>query len=201
MKAALAGTKPKHFGPLDKKYVKGRKIDVPDVSGEKPPDAKKTLRKAGLSPHMAGTPVDSYLPAGKVDHTSPPAGSEVFAGETIRIYVSDGTAPPPEPAYTPPPPEPAYTPAPQGGTGNEPTAPNPPAPSSQPPPRFQPAPGGDQQGHGHEHGHGHGHGPGNGPGHGPGNGPGHGPGNGAGQGPGHGHGGGQGHEHGGGQGP
>jgi membrane peptidoglycan carboxypeptidase len=152
MRAALAGTKPKHFGALDKQYVMGRKIKVPDVTGQHPDDAKDALHKAGLSPQVADGTVDSDQPAGTVDHTSPSATARVLPGATVTIFVSNGVSPSPSPTDTP-----TISPP---GPDDQPGAPGPPpdrlAPSATGVPSSQGQGQGGQQGHGHgdrRHGH------------------------------------------------
>ena len=101
---------------------------VPNVVGMTPQDATATLRRLGFVVTVVGqTPSD--LPAGLVALSSPQAGSTVYDGSTISLYLSTGTAAVPPPAATPPG---------QAGPTSGPTS-------------------GTSSGPGTGHGHGHGH--------------------------------------------
>jgi membrane peptidoglycan carboxypeptidase len=63
---------------------------VPDVSGLSLADAHRMLENAGFTP-VDGGYKDSGLSKGTVVGTYPVAGSEYSSGDTVTIYVSDGT--------------------------------------------------------------------------------------------------------------
>ncbi|SDC23425.1 Stk1 family PASTA domain-containing Ser/Thr kinase [Streptomyces prasinopilosus] len=69
---------------------KGRPVDVPDVTGEKPADARAALEEAGLEVEVAGERVTSGHDAGRVARQSPEAGEEVVEGDTVTLTLSEG---------------------------------------------------------------------------------------------------------------
>jgi len=90
---------------------------VPNVVGMTPQDATKTLQGAGFAVTLVGQ-IASDLPAGLVAQSSPKAGSTVYDGSTISLYLSTGTAAPP-PAATTSPTQTGPLPGPTGtGPGN-----------------------------------------------------------------------------------
>ncbi|MGH8900111.1 MAG: penicillin-binding protein [Egibacteraceae bacterium] len=68
---------------------------VPDVVGKPVEEAKAQLRLAGFFPDAKV--VSGYQPAGTVIASDPSAGATTELGRAIRLTVSDGTGPPPEP--------------------------------------------------------------------------------------------------------
>ncbi|HET7326269.1 MAG TPA: transglycosylase domain-containing protein, partial [Nocardioidaceae bacterium] len=98
--------------------VNGVPVTVPSVGGMTPEAAKRLLKAKGFTPVVSSGQVDSSYSAGTVAYTSPGSYDQGYSGETVTIYVSDGTPyvpppPPPEPEYTPPPPDPSPTPEPK----------------------------------------------------------------------------------------
>ncbi|MGN6246438.1 MAG: transglycosylase domain-containing protein [Motilibacteraceae bacterium] len=90
------------FQKPDPTVVRGQTTQVPDVAGLSASAASAKISDAGLAPQVMGKQVDSTQPAGSVAYTSPGAGSTISSGQTVLIYVSDGTPPPP-PSPTPQP--------------------------------------------------------------------------------------------------
>jgi membrane peptidoglycan carboxypeptidase len=72
------------------KDVKGVLIPVPDVKGMSLEQAKQTLSDAGFTPADGGFQ-DSKLDKGVVAGTYPGAYSQYSAGDTVTIYLSDGS--------------------------------------------------------------------------------------------------------------
>lgn len=109
-------------GAISSVYLHGQPSAIPDVSGLPPSAAESQLRGAGFSPVLSSVAVNSLVPAGTVDHTSPGAGYQATPGTTVTIYLSNGQKPPPPP--------------PAGSTSAQPstTAPASPTQSSTPPP-------------------------------------------------------------------
>jgi membrane peptidoglycan carboxypeptidase len=106
----------KGFVIPNSKVVKGREVTVPPVGGMNPEGARRKLQRLGLDAVVENDyHVDSEYSFGSVAYTSPGSYSTVSTGDTVVIYLSDGTP------YVPPEPEPAPQPAPQpdrtGGGG------------------------------------------------------------------------------------
>ena len=62
---------------------------IPNVAGDTYPQAQAALQALGLTVNESTTPSTNY-PAGQVDHTNPPSGSQVQPGSTVTVYVSSG---------------------------------------------------------------------------------------------------------------
>ena len=90
----------------------GQPVVVPDVSGMDPATAKAALQKLGFVVATDMPQVPSTQPAGKVDSTSPVAGTAGHVGDSVTILVSNGTPPPP--TGSPPVSSPPASPAPGG---------------------------------------------------------------------------------------
>lgn len=128
----LTGRPIRHFTPPNPKIVQGVLIDLPNVVGMSPDDAKKALKKAGFTGTIAGWTYSNYS-KGTVARQNP-SGPQAGSGSTVLLYLSQG--PPP-----PPPPKPTPTPTPTG-------KPAPKNPGPQPPPNPGPGDGGGGNGHG-----------------------------------------------------
>ena len=65
-------------------------IEVPDVSNDTESLAKQTLKNVGFSEIVIEPIYDDVVNEGKVVKTSPLAGSQISADETITMYISKG---------------------------------------------------------------------------------------------------------------
>ena len=141
----------KAFVPPNSHEIKGVELTVPPVGGMDPEAARQRLQKLGLNAVIENDyKVDSDYSYGTVAYTSPGSYSSASSGDTVVIYVSDGTP------YVPPAPAPEPQPAPQPQ----------PQPAPQPQPQPKPKPhkpaGGGGGGGAQPPGHGNGNGNGNG---------------------------------------
>ncbi|GGU79090.1 serine/threonine protein kinase [Streptomyces filipinensis] len=85
-----AGTR-RHAGSAIALTVsKGSPIDVPDVTGDDPDDAKRELTDAGLKVVIAPEQVNSDVDKGKVARQSPGDGSQAAEGDTVTLTLSKG---------------------------------------------------------------------------------------------------------------
>ncbi len=71
----------------------GEQIEVPDVIGKMPLDARGTLEMRGLRAEIADSSYDSSLPAGMVLSQKPLAGSMVKEGREIQLTINSRTVP------------------------------------------------------------------------------------------------------------
>lgn len=69
---------------------KGSPIDVPDVTGDDPADARQELTSAGLKVKIASEQVNSEYVKGKVARQSPGDGKQAAAGDTVTLTLSKG---------------------------------------------------------------------------------------------------------------
>ncbi|WP_346082041.1 Stk1 family PASTA domain-containing Ser/Thr kinase [Actinocorallia cavernae] len=69
---------------------KGSPIDVPDVTGDDPADARQELTSAGLKVKIASEQVNSEYNKGKVARQSPGDGKQAAAGDTVTLTLSKG---------------------------------------------------------------------------------------------------------------
>ena len=112
----------KQFHVPNPKVVKGREVTVPSTGGMAPVAAKRRIDRLGMNAVIERDyMVDSEYSFGTVAYTSPGAYSTASSGDTVVIYVSDGTpyvppAPEPEPE---PEPAPQPEPRPDGGGGGD----------------------------------------------------------------------------------
>src|SRR5207237_8918572 len=72
-------------------------VTLPDLTGQDPKVAADTLTKLGLTPAIDPTPVTSTRPLGTIERTDPPAGTKLYAGSVVKIFLSNGVPPPPAP--------------------------------------------------------------------------------------------------------
>ncbi|MEV0209961.1 Stk1 family PASTA domain-containing Ser/Thr kinase [Streptomyces sp. NPDC050788] len=85
-----AGTK-RHAGSAIALLVsKGSPVDVPDVTGEDPEDARADLEDAGLAVKIAPGRVNSEFDKGQVATQSPKADSQAAEGDTVTLTLSKG---------------------------------------------------------------------------------------------------------------
>ncbi|MDQ0683230.1 beta-lactam-binding protein with PASTA domain/serine/threonine protein kinase [Streptomyces achromogenes] len=69
---------------------KGSPVDVPDVTGDDPDDAKAELEEAGLTVKVAAEQVNSEVDKGKVAAQTPKADSRLAVGDTVTLTLSKG---------------------------------------------------------------------------------------------------------------
>ncbi|MFC7900060.1 Stk1 family PASTA domain-containing Ser/Thr kinase [Streptomyces griseoincarnatus] len=69
---------------------KGSPVDVPDVTGDDPEDARAELEEAGLKVEIADGRIHSEHDAGKVARQTPGAGGEAAEGDTVTLTLSKG---------------------------------------------------------------------------------------------------------------
>jgi membrane peptidoglycan carboxypeptidase len=82
------------FVPPSGEDIAGVLVQVPYVAGQSEESATAALEAAGFEVSNGGY-VDSGYARGTVAYTSPGAYSEFGSGDTVTIYISDGTPPPP----------------------------------------------------------------------------------------------------------
>ncbi|MFG1666590.1 Stk1 family PASTA domain-containing Ser/Thr kinase [Streptomyces sp. Y7] len=69
---------------------KGSPVDIPDVTGEDPADARAELEEAGLKVKIAPARVNSEFDAGQVAQQSPVKGKQAAEGDTVTLTLSKG---------------------------------------------------------------------------------------------------------------
>jgi membrane peptidoglycan carboxypeptidase len=90
MAAAVAKFGGDPFPTPDNKLLRGVQVQVPDLSGRSPAEAKSIIEGLGLN-YADGGPRDSMKPAGTVDGTDPGAGANVSKGTVITVYTSNAS--------------------------------------------------------------------------------------------------------------
>ncbi|MPZ61567.1 MAG: PASTA domain-containing protein [Propionibacteriales bacterium] len=94
------------------KLVKGVPAQVPEVAGMTPKEAEKRLERAGFVPFVQRDyMVNSTYPYGSVAFTSPAGVTSAYTGDTVTVFISNGTPPPP--------PDPDPKPGNGGGNGGD----------------------------------------------------------------------------------
>jgi hypothetical protein len=112
------------FSVPNAQVIRGREITVPPVGGMNPEAARRKLERLGMNALVENDyQVDSEYSVGTVAYTSPGSYSIASSGDTVTIYVSDGTpyvppAPETEPEFDEPDPAPQPPPPPDGGGGD-----------------------------------------------------------------------------------
>jgi outer membrane biosynthesis protein TonB len=105
--------------------LRGRSVDVPDVTGKTESEAMDVLDDAGLRMKVTGRAASPRFEANLVSDQSPAVGAVVKTGQIVRVNVSTGLATPtPTPTPTPkptpkpsPPPDEPPTPTPTPSDG------------------------------------------------------------------------------------
>ena len=92
--------------------LRGRSVEVPDVTGKSESDASEALDDAGLRMKITGRALSSKVEANLVSDQSPSSGTLVKTGQIVRVNISTGLATPtPTPSPTPKPtPKPSPSP-------------------------------------------------------------------------------------------
>ncbi|HQR31578.1 MAG TPA: PASTA domain-containing protein [Blastocatellia bacterium] len=84
--------------------LRGRSVEVPDVTGKSESEAIDALDDAGLRMKITGHAVSSKFEANLVSDQSPSSGTLVKTGQIVRVNMSTGLATPtPTPVPTPKP--------------------------------------------------------------------------------------------------
>jgi membrane peptidoglycan carboxypeptidase len=113
MTAAHDGLPATDFVPPPASTLLGTQVPVPDLRGTTPENAAKILADLGLTMVLDVRAVHAGpIPAGLVGAQAPPAGTLLYKGSQVVVFLSDGVAPPiPTPTPTPSPtPTPPATP-------------------------------------------------------------------------------------------
>ncbi len=85
-----AGTE-RHAGSAIAVVVsKGRPVDVPDVTGEDPDEARSDLQDAGLKVTVAPQRINSEYDKGQVAAQTPAGGGKAAEGDTVTLTLSKG---------------------------------------------------------------------------------------------------------------
>ncbi|MFF7165153.1 Stk1 family PASTA domain-containing Ser/Thr kinase [Streptomyces sp. NPDC008086] len=85
------GTKVRSGSAIELTVSRGSPVDVPDVTGASPADARAELEEAGLKVKIAPTRVNSEFDAGQVAQQSPTSGGKPAAeGDTVTLMLSKG---------------------------------------------------------------------------------------------------------------
>ncbi|MEJ7702711.1 MAG: transglycosylase domain-containing protein [Geodermatophilaceae bacterium] len=142
MKPILGLFPNQNFPPSSKKYDDGNTIVLRAAcGGYSVSTCSSSLEGLGLVPLVAEGRVDSARSAGSVAYTSPDNGGRVVPGQTVSIFISNGSL------VAPPAPRPDPQPAPRPRQPRDPPEPPPvpgppsPPPGRDPPPRPTPPPG------------------------------------------------------------
>ncbi|GGW90624.1 serine/threonine protein kinase [Streptomyces malachitofuscus] len=84
------GTKVRAGSAVALAVSKGSPVDVPDVTGDDPEDARAELEEAGLKVEIAAERVNSEHDAGEVARQNPGPGSRAAEGDTVTLTPSKG---------------------------------------------------------------------------------------------------------------
>ncbi|EGX60421.1 serine/threonine protein kinase [Streptomyces zinciresistens K42] len=84
------GTKVRSGSAVALVVSKGSPVDVPDVSGESPADARAALEESGLRVRIDSARVNSEFDAGQVARQSPAEGGQAAEGDTVTLTLSKG---------------------------------------------------------------------------------------------------------------
>ncbi|MFE0511826.1 Stk1 family PASTA domain-containing Ser/Thr kinase [Streptomyces sp. NPDC058964] len=85
-----AGTR-RHAGSAIALVVsKGSPVDVPDVTGDDPADARQELEDAGLKVEVSSQQVNSEYDKGQVARQTPAGDSQAAEGDTVTLTISKG---------------------------------------------------------------------------------------------------------------
>jgi membrane peptidoglycan carboxypeptidase len=71
--------------------IAGFLVTVPSLGGQSVEAATRALEEVGFVVSVSGGQVDSSYPQGTVAYTSPGGGGKASSGDTVTIYVSDGS--------------------------------------------------------------------------------------------------------------
>ena len=84
--------------------LRGNPITIPVLAGQTAKAASAALTALGLNPAVIPTTVQSSEPLGTVDSTDPAAGTTVYAGQIVKLTISNGIPIPvsPPPGSIPP---------------------------------------------------------------------------------------------------
>ncbi|TWD27166.1 serine/threonine-protein kinase [Streptomyces sp. T12] len=84
------GTKVRAGSAVKLTVSKGSPVDLPDVTGDDPEDARAELEEAGLKVEIATERVTSEHDAGTVARQTPGAGGQAAEGDTVTLTLSKG---------------------------------------------------------------------------------------------------------------
>lgn len=84
------GSKVRSGSAIELTVSKGSPVDVPDVTGASPADARAELEEAGLKVKIAPTRVNSEFDAGQVAQQTPANGRQAAEGDTVTLTLSKG---------------------------------------------------------------------------------------------------------------
>jgi serine/threonine-protein kinase len=68
----------------------GRVVEVPDLTGQSPEEARALLKELGLRLRIERYSYDPLLPKGHISQQSPPAGEFARYGRVVQVVVSRG---------------------------------------------------------------------------------------------------------------
>jgi membrane peptidoglycan carboxypeptidase len=94
MRSIIGWLPAESFTEPDASVIEGQTVTIPPLGGYSTEEAASILSDLGFRPEISSSQVNSEYPAGTVAYTSP--SGEGVSGETVIIYVSNGTPPPPD---------------------------------------------------------------------------------------------------------
>jgi membrane peptidoglycan carboxypeptidase len=80
------------FAGPDPALLTGSPVEVPNVIGQTPEQARQAIEEIAELVYADGGQVDSDLPVGQVARTDPGPGASVPRGTTVTVYTSNGLA-------------------------------------------------------------------------------------------------------------